>query len=146
MKSTGINETSDIRWKKDILKVENALTKVEALRGVNYNWRKDEFPEKNFESGLQLGLIAQEVEKVVPEVVDTDDKGFKSVEYSKLVALLLEAIKDQQKQITKQEADIAALKSDNKRIDKMEEELAQFKALLQNMIKNNVSAQNETKK
>ena len=116
------------------------------MRGVNYNWRTEEFPDKNFNNGLQLGLIAQEVEKVIPEVVDTDDKGFKSVEYSKLVALLLEAIKDQQKQIAKQEADIAALKSDNKRIDKMEEELAQFRALLENMIKNNVSAQNEAKK
>jgi hypothetical protein len=146
MKSTGINETSDIRWKKDILTVENALTKVEALRGVNYNWRTDEFPDKNFETERQLGLIAQEVEKVVPEVVRTDAKGFKSVEYSKLVALLLEAIKEQQKQIAKQEADITSLKSDNKRIDKMEEELAQFRALLQNMIKNNVSAQDETKK
>ncbi|HQS50598.1 MAG TPA: hypothetical protein PLN99_01765, partial [Daejeonella sp.] len=90
---------------------------------------------------LQLGLIAQEVEKVIPEVVDTDDNGFKSVEYSKLVALLLEAIKDQQKQISKQEADIAALKFDIKRIDKMEEELAQFKILLQNIVKSNVSAQ-----
>ena len=146
VKSNGINETSDERWKKDIQTIENALPKVLAMRGVNYNWRTQEFPEKNFDSGLQLGLIAQEVEKVIPEVVDTDDKGFKSVEYSKLVALLLEAIKDQQKQIAKQEADIAALKSDNKRIDNMEEELVQFRALLQNMIKNNVSAQNETKK
>jgi hypothetical protein len=143
VKSNGINETSDERWKMDIKTVENALPKVLAMRGVNYNWRTQEFPDKNFDTGLQLGLIAQEVEKVIPEVVDTDDKGFKSVEYSKLVALLLEAIKEQQKQIAKQQADIAALKSDNKRIDKMEEELAQFKALLQNMIKNNVSAQNE---
>ena len=146
MKSNGINETSDERWKKDIKTIENALPKVLEMRGVNYNWRTQEFPDKNFDTGLQLGLIAQEVEKVIPEVVDTDEKGFKSVEYSKLVALLLEAIKEQQKQIAKQEADIAALKSDNKRIDKMEEELAQFKALLQNMIKNNVSAQNETVK
>ncbi|MDP3468581.1 MAG: tail fiber domain-containing protein, partial [Daejeonella sp.] len=146
VKSNGINETSDERWKMDIKTIENALPKVLAMRGVNYNWRTEEFPDKNFNNGLQLGLIAQEVEKVIPEVVDTDEKGFKSVEYSKLVALLLEAIKEQQKQIAKQEADIAALKSDNKRIDNMEEELAQFKALLQNMIKNNVSAQNETKK
>ena len=63
-----------------------------------------------------------------------------------ILKCLNEAIKEQQKQIAKQEADIAALKSDNKRIDKMEEELAQFRALLQNMIKNNVSAQDETKK
>ncbi len=141
LKSTGINESSDIRWKKDISTVQNALAKVLEMRGVNYNWKTQEFPEKNFESDLQLGLIAQEVEKVIPEVVDTDDNGFKSVEYSKLVALLLEAIKDQQKQISKQEADIAALKFDIKRIDKMEEELAQFKILLQNIVKSNVSAQ-----
>ncbi|SDM95950.1 Chaperone of endosialidase, partial [Daejeonella rubra] len=132
VKSTGINETSDVRWKKDILTVENALTKVEALRGVNYNWRTDEFPDKNFETERQLGLIAQEVEKVVPEVVRTDSKGFKTVEYSKLVALLLEAIKDQQKLINKQEADITALKSDADKMGNMQAEIDQIKVLLQN--------------
>ncbi len=141
VKSNGINETSDERWKTDIKAVENALPKVLAMRGVNYNWRTGEFPEKNFASGRQLGLIAQEVEKVIPEVVDTDDKGFKSVEYSKLVALLLEAIKDQQKLISKQEADIASLKSDSQRVEKMEAELVKVQTLLQNLLKGNVSAQ-----
>jgi hypothetical protein len=142
VKSSGINETSDIRWKKDVSTVENALAKVMAMRGVNYNWRKDEFPSQNFESGLQLGLIAQEVEKVIPEVVDTDDKGFKSVEYSKLVALLLEAIKDQQKMINKQEADITSLKVEAGQMTKMQADLAEFKLQLQSLIKSNMTSQN----
>ncbi|WP_276358738.1 tail fiber domain-containing protein, partial [Daejeonella sp. H1SJ63] len=133
VKSTGINETSDIRWKKDITTVEGALAKVMAMRGVNYNWRKDEFPDKNFESDRQLGLIAQEVETIVPEVVRTDDKGFKTVEYSKLVSLLLEAIKDQQKLISKQESDISALKSEVGKAEIMQAEINEIKAILKSM-------------
>ena len=97
--STGINETSDQRYKKNIFPIENALQKVMQLQGVNYYWRAEEFREKNFVSTPQIGLIAQEVEKVIPQVVETDPNGYKAVEYSKLVALLIEAIKEQQKKI-----------------------------------------------
>jgi hypothetical protein len=131
IRSTGINETSDLRWKKDITQVESALPKVLAMRGVNYNWRTVEFPNNGFGTERQLGLIAQEVEKIVPEVVRTDSKGFKSVEYSKLVALLLEAIKDQQKLINKQNSDITQLKAEVDRIEKMEADLNKIKMLLQ---------------
>ena len=66
-------------------------------------------------------------------MVDTDEKGFKSVEYSKLVALLLEAIKDQQKLISKQESDIAALKSETEKAAHMQSEINEIKALLKKM-------------
>ncbi|MEO7531748.1 MAG: tail fiber domain-containing protein, partial [Sediminibacterium sp.] len=135
LKTNAINETSDIRYKKDITTVENALGKVLALRGVNYLWRRDEFPEKNFDDTKQLGVIAQEVEKIIPEVVRTDEKGFKSVEYSKMVALLIEAIKDQQKTIDEMKADIKNLKSEAGRVTKLEADMARLKALVEEMIK-----------
>lgn len=114
--SLGINETSDLRYKKNILPIDNALLKVTKLRGVTYDWRVTEFKEKNFTAAPQIGLIAQEVEKVVPQVVGTDADGFKSVEYSKLVALLIEAIKEQDKKITSLQTAVAELQNQNSQL------------------------------
>jgi hypothetical protein len=102
---------SDRRWKKNIETIENALEKVKNLRGVSFKWRIDEYKEMNFTKGKHLGLIAQEVEEVVPEVVHTDSKGYKSTEYANLVPLLIEAIKTQQSQIEDLQAQLANLKS-----------------------------------
>ena len=66
------------------------------LKGVTYEWRIDDFPEMNFENGRHLGLIAQEVEKIMPELVHTDENGYKSIAYDKLTVLLIEAMKEQQ--------------------------------------------------
>ncbi len=114
VKSTGINETSDQRLKKNISEIDNALDKVTSMRGVTYDWRRDEFPEKNFSEGMQYGLIAQELEQIVPELVSTDNNGWKSIEYSHIVPLLIEAIKEQQQTIDHlqgNEARIAALEA-----------------------------------
>jgi hypothetical protein len=85
--------------KKSILPIEKPLQMIEDLRGVTYYWRRDEFPDQEFEADMQYGLIAQEVEKVLPELVATDSEGWKSIEYSHLVPILLEAIKEQQELI-----------------------------------------------
>lgn len=94
IKTNGINESSDRRFKKQILNIEDALNNIMKLRGVNYKWRKDEFPNRKFEDGTQLGVIAQEIEAVYPEVVHTDDQGYKSVDYSHIVPVLIEAVKE----------------------------------------------------
>jgi Chaperone of endosialidase len=93
--------TSDRRFKTNIRPVDNALAKVKALQGVYFNWNQKEFPEKEFGSQDELGFIAQEVEKIVPEIVvkEKSKEEYRSVKYDKLVALLVEAIKEQQKQI-----------------------------------------------
>jgi hypothetical protein len=99
--ANSIAGSSDIRFKKNIKTVENALDKVKALRGVYFNWKQEAFPDKNFGAQDELGFIAQEVEQVVPEIVskeNTKDE-YRSIKYDKLVALLVEAIKEQQKQI-----------------------------------------------
>jgi hypothetical protein len=92
--TSGIDENSDVRLKKDITPIDDALHKVMEMRGVTYNWRKDEFPDKQLEKGIQYGLIAQELEKIIPELVTTDAAGWKAIEYSHLVPVLIEAIKE----------------------------------------------------
>lgn len=82
---------SDIRVKENIKTIDNALNKVKKLRGVEYN--KIDSSEKS------IGVIAQEIEDVIPQVVREDDKGMKSVAYGNITAVLIEAIKEQQKQI-----------------------------------------------
>ena len=88
-----ITAYSDISLKKNIELIPNALDKVLSLRGVTYNRTDIENEPK------QSGVIAQEVEKVLPEVVSTDEEGIKSVAYGNMVGLLIEAIKEQQQQI-----------------------------------------------
>ena len=92
VKSNGTILTSDSRFKQNIKPISAALEKVSALRGVHFDWKKDQFPEKNFADGTQLGLIAQEVESVFPEVVSTDANGLKSVNYPALIAPLVQSI------------------------------------------------------
>ena len=89
----GYGTSSDERIKTNIKTIENALDKTLLLRGVEYNDIRIE-PEKK-----RIGLIAQEVELIMPEVVRTGDDGLKGIEYQNLVGLLIEAIKEQQKQI-----------------------------------------------
>ena len=80
-----INATSDCRCKDNITTVENAYCKIGQIRGVNYNWK---------DSGkYTLGVVAQEVEEVLPELVTEDDEGFKSVNYNGLVGVLIETVK-----------------------------------------------------
>jgi hypothetical protein len=84
-----VTANSDIKLKENVITIENALDKVLSLRGVEYD-RKDSGEH-------QIGVIAQEVEKIIPEVVYGDE--IKSVAYGNLVGLLIEAIKEQQKEI-----------------------------------------------
>jgi len=82
---------SDERVKENIKTIDSALDKVNNLRGVEFN--------KIGEEKKSIGVIAQEIEKILPEVVETDDKGMKSVAYGNIVGVLIEAVKEQQAQI-----------------------------------------------
>ena len=79
---------SDESLKDNIVTIENPLDKINAIRGVTYNRNDMESNPRH------TGVIAQEVEKVLPEVVSTDDAGLKSVAYGNMVGLLIEAIKE----------------------------------------------------
>ena len=102
--------TSDKRWKKEIEPLSDALSTIQKLNGVSYLWKQDEFPEKEFSDDRQVGLIAQDVEKILPEVVKTDEEGYKSIAYSQIVPVLIEAVKSQQKIIDKQQKAMLAQK------------------------------------
>jgi len=111
--STGFYTTSDQRWKTNIKPIPNALDNVLKMQGVTYYLKVDEYPDKQFPDTKQIGFIAQELEKVYPEVVFTDKDGYKSVDYSKLTPILVEAIKDQQKIIQDQQKIIQQLQKEN---------------------------------
>jgi len=113
--------SSDLRFKRDITPFPNLLNKVAQLRPVHYYWRAAEFPEKHFGNAQAYGLVAQEVEQVLPELVSEDEQGYKQIDYSKLPLLLLQAVKElkaesdqlkpQQELLTRQQAEIAELKA-----------------------------------
>ena len=97
--SQAITCSSDKRYKTNINSLTHSLSKVLTMQGVTYQWRVNEFPDKQFKEGEQIGFIAQEIEKIYPELVFTDKDGYKSVDYSRLTPILVEAIKEQQKLI-----------------------------------------------
>lgn len=84
---------SDARVKENVETIDNALDKVMSMRGVSYN-RTD-----NDDKSKKVGVIAQEIQKVLPEVVSEQEDGMLSVSYGNIVGVLIEAIKEQQKQI-----------------------------------------------
>jgi trimeric autotransporter adhesin len=85
---------SDVRLKKNIEAFPAVLDKFVQLRPVTYDWRTEEYPQFRFSSGKEIGLIAQEVEKVFPDMVSTDQLGYKRVNYGELPYLMLQAIRE----------------------------------------------------
>ena len=118
-----IGACSDIRYKKDFLPLQHALEKVNHLQALYYYWDTEKFDSLGFTDQRQMGVIAQEVEKDFPEIVMTDDQGYKAVDYSRLSVVLLAALKEQQVLIDAQE----------KRFQAMEIQLALLKEEIQMM-------------
>lgn len=106
----GTTYASDERFKQNVTSINSPLQKLQQLKGVEYEMKTDAFTKKNFHPGRQMGLIAQDVEKVVPEAVNELD-GYKGVDYARLVPLLIEGMKAQQKLIEQQQQELEALKS-----------------------------------
>jgi hypothetical protein len=86
--------SSDRRFKKDITPFSHVLEQVTALQPVHYFWRSEEFPNRHFGNSRAYGLIAQDVEEVLPELVATDGEGYKAVDYSELPLLTIQAVKE----------------------------------------------------
>lgn len=100
--ANGFLYSSDRNLKKNITPLEGSLEKILSLNGYSYNWKST--------GRADVGVIAQEVETVYPELVHTDKNGVKSVEYANLIAPLIESIKSQQKEIEALKAEVANLK------------------------------------
>lgn len=109
---------SSRRWKTDVAVIEDAVANVEALRGVTYRWK---------ETGVaDIGLIAEEVGAVFPEIVTWEENGVdaQSVDYARLVAVLIEAVKAQQVVLDSRGAEVSALEARLGRLERLVEEVA----------------------
>jgi len=104
---------SDARLKTDIRPLDEVLAKVAQLRPVSYRWRADEFPDRHFGTGVNVGLLAQDVERVFPELVSTDEQGYKMVSTSELPYLTLAAVRELKTDNDALRARNASLAADN---------------------------------
>ena len=98
--------SSDRRLKDNITPIQDALSKIVELSGVNFNWKSGARAGQ-----ADVGVVAQEVQGVLPEAVHTDASGYLSVDYPKLVPLLIQAVKEQQVQIEALKAQMDALRA-----------------------------------
>lgn len=113
IRSTSLLVTSDVKFKKDISPIKNANEIINGLQGVTYSWKTEEYKDKKFSDQTQIGFIAQEVEKILPEAVSKDLNGDYAVNYIEIIPVLTEA-----------------LKSQNTRINELENQLYDIKVLL----------------
>jgi len=123
VRANGMVLSSDKRYKANIQTLNNSLAILAQIRGTSYWWK-----DKNISEKLQIGFIAQELEDILPNLVHTDEHGYKAVNYIGLIPVMTEAIKDQQSTIQTQSDRIT---TQNKRIDDLEERLKIIESLLQ---------------
>ncbi len=122
--STNMHSHSDRRWKKDISMISDAQQTLNDIRPVSYQWRVDEFPEKDFDNEIHYGVIAQELEKVLPELVSTDNEGYKSVDYLGMIGLLVKGFQERGAEIERLKQEL-----ENKDLD-LEARLAKIEKAL----------------
>jgi len=94
IQASAFNVNSDQRFKANVRPLTSALAGVLALRGVRYNWNALGVRHGGTAGAPQVGLLAQEVEKIYPELVSTDKDGYKAVNYAQLTPVLIEALKE----------------------------------------------------
>lgn len=123
-----IGTCSDARFKEHVEPIAGALEKVEQLRGVAFDWKREAFPDHQFVENRQLGFIAQEVEKVLPQVVSRGEDGYLSVDYGRLTPVLVEALRElrdeKDQQIARRDGQIAELTRRLERMESLMDELA----------------------
>jgi hypothetical protein len=113
-----ITYNSDIRLKKDITPISNALSELQDISGYRYYWK-----DENRSSKIQVGFIAQEIQKVFPELVSENKEGILSVNYAGMIPIMLEGIKKQQRVIDQQNDKID---KQEQRLDKLEKQIESY--------------------
>lgn len=101
---------SDEAFKTDVEPLESPLELLDNLHGLTYHYKTEEFPKHLFPKEKQIGLMAQDVEKVYPLAVKTDEEGLKYVNYAALAPILIESIKELKEQVQNQNKEIAELR------------------------------------
>ncbi len=114
--SGNVTSPSDRRLKTNITSLEKSIDKVMRLNGVTFNWDKSNAKNANASTTLQYGFIAQEIEKVIPELVSEGSDGYKTVNYIGVIPVLTQAMQEQQKEIEQ-------LKDENKKLNETVEAL-----------------------
>ncbi|MEP0264618.1 tail fiber domain-containing protein [Dokdonia sp.] len=110
VRASSFISNSDRRFKQNIEPLENALEKINAMEGVSYQFKKSKINEYNLPSEQQYGLIAQDVQKIAPDIVQEDEQGYLGIDYIKIIPLLIESVKEQQASIVTLQEENAALK------------------------------------
>lgn len=129
-------QTSDEKYKKNIAPIESPLNKILSLKGITYEWKIKEYKDKGFSEGANYGVIAQQVEKVLPEVVKEGKTSGKAVSYNQIIPVLIEAVKAQQKTINELKARQVAMLEQQKTMTGLSEKLARLERQMQ--LKNSV--------
>ena len=129
--SQGFWAGSDKRYKKDIKKIDGALEKIKAVDGFTYQFKREIINDLDFTQATesnQLGFLAQDLEKVFPELVQKDDAGFYTVNYDGMVPVLVEALKDQNSVVEGQKEEINNQKEEinnlSEKVDRLETQLS----------------------
>lgn len=135
IRAAGSLVTSDRRFKQDIETIPNSLELLRRLRGATYTFNQSAFPDRNFSGGKQYGFIAQEVAEVLPELAVLNSDGYYALNYTMLIPVLTEAVKEQDAVIEQQKT-VNAAQADE--IARLNAEMQQ----LRNMVLEMKTAQN----
>lgn len=118
IRTNAVIYNSDARLKTDIKTITNATSTVNGLRSVTYHWNENG-KKKGGDDRLQYGFIAQEVEKVLPSLVNTDTQGYKSVNYVAVVPVLVKSIQEKDEEIKSLKSELEQMKKDLEEIKTM---------------------------
>ena len=118
--------TSDKRFKSDIKKIESVNDKLKNIHGYTYKFKTQEFKDRNFSDKEQIGFVAQELKEAFPQLVSEGKDGYMAVNYQGMIPVLLEAFKEQQSQIEKQ----------NEAILNQQKQIDELKAVLKSLVNN----------
>ncbi|MFN0203106.1 MAG: tail fiber domain-containing protein [Bacteroidia bacterium] len=123
-----IGACSDMRYKKNLSPLSSQiLTNIMNITPYYYEWKQAEFPERGFDDRKQIGFMAQEMEQQFPEIVNTDGKGYKSIDYSKATPILWQAVKELNQNQVQLTSDMQQL---NAEMEAMKAELEALKAVM----------------
>ncbi|TMW58446.1 hypothetical protein Poli38472_010005 [Pythium oligandrum] len=126
-------DASDARFKTNVTEIvgNTAIETIQALQGVEYSYRFDEFPDKRFNTRREIGFLAQDIERVLPQVIEEDNDGFKYVAYARVVPVVVEALKAERNKRLKLENDVEKLQET---VDLLKQQLEQQQELLNKLL------------
>jgi hypothetical protein len=108
--------SSDRRLKKNIKPIANVAEKLSQLTPKSYQWRADEFPQRQYGEQVEVGVIAQEVEKLFPELVEIDEDGFYRVRFQQLPFYLLKGFSEQYREVSSLKKKVDTLEAENQEL------------------------------